>query len=110
MKKYLWFIGLIVVLALLGGCRTETVQSEMILKVNDTLYYGTDEVGPMGDSGCVEGQIKSSVESDAIPTENGSSNFGCIGNSYTYDDGDGFIMVSLGNDNGWHCFYAENKS
>ncbi|KXL52120.1 hypothetical protein CLNEO_24690 [Anaerotignum neopropionicum] len=108
MKRYLWLVGLILALTFLGGCRTETVKSEMILKVNDTLYYGTDEVGPMGDAGCVEGEITSSVELNSIPTENGSSNFGCIGNSYTYDDGDGFIMVCL-NDGEWHCFYAENK-
>lgn len=108
MKTNLGLIGLIAALGLLGGCKAETVQSELILKVNDALYYGTDEVGPMGDSGCVEGQIISSVESNAIPTENGSSNFGCIGSNYTYDTGDGFIMVYL-NDKEWHCFYAENK-
>ncbi|MPM30512.1 hypothetical protein SDC9_77062 [bioreactor metagenome] len=44
MKKYLWLAGLIVALGLFGGCRAETVQSERTLKVNDTLYYGTDEV------------------------------------------------------------------
>ncbi|MDD4844793.1 MAG: hypothetical protein PHU31_10785 [Anaerotignum sp.] len=107
MKKYFWLVSLIITVVLLGGCKSETVQNEMILKVNDTLYYGTDEVGPMGDSGCVEGKIKSSVESNAIPTENGSSNFGCIGNSYTFDYGDGFIMVVL-DDEAWHCFYTEN--
>ncbi|KXL53774.1 hypothetical protein CLNEO_10000 [Anaerotignum neopropionicum] len=108
MRRYLWFVGLILALTFLGGCRDETAKSEMVLKLNDTLYYGTDEVGPMGDSGCVEGKITSSVELNSIPTENGSSNFGCIGSSYTYDYGDGFIMVHL-NDEEWHCFYAENK-
>lgn len=108
MKRYLWLVGLIFAWVLLCGCSSEVVQSEMILKVNDTLYYGTDEVGPMGDSGCVEGEITSSVESNSIPTENASSNFGCIGNSYTYDDGDGSIMVRL-DDEQWHCFYAESK-
>ncbi len=105
MKKDLWFLGLIMTVALLGGCSSETVQNEMILKVNDTLYYGTDEIGPMGDAGSVEGEIISSVDADSIPTENGSSNFGCIGNSYTYNYGDGFIMVAL-DDGEWHCFYA----
>lgn len=62
----------------------------------------------MCDSGCVEGKISFSVEANTIPTKNGSSNFGCIGNSYTYDDGDGFIIVYL-DDEAWHCFYPENK-
>lgn len=108
MKRNLWLIVLILALTFFGGCRTETVKSEMVFKVNDTLYYGTDEVGPMGDSGCVVGEITSSVEQNSIPTENGSSNFGCIGNMYTYDDGDGSIMVRL-DDEQWHCFYAEIK-
>ena len=35
---------------------------ERIIMINDKLYYGTLETGPMGDSGCVEGEITSSVE------------------------------------------------
>ena len=57
------------------------------------LYYGTDETGPMGDSGCIGGHIESSVSKDNIPNEHEQSNFGCIGNPYTYDDGNGTIMV-----------------
>lgn len=94
------------IILLLGGCGSYDVSSERILKVNDTLYYGTDETGPMGDADCVEGQILSTVDEGAVPTENGSSNFGCVGNSYTYDSGDGFIMVFL-EDEEWHCFYSE---
>lgn len=106
MKKYFSFLSLIVSIMLLSGCSSREVPAEIILKVNNTLYYGTDETGPMGDSGCVEGQILSTVEEGAIPTENGSSNFGCVGNSYTFDSGDGFIMVFM-DDEAWHCFYSE---
>ena len=105
MKKALWFMGWIIVVVLLSGSSSVIVQNRLFLKVNDTLYYGTDEIGPMGDSGSIEGEINSSVEAEEIPTKNGSSNFGCIGNSYTYDFGDGFIMVLL-EDKEWHCFYS----
>ena len=107
MKKYICLAGLLLSLTLFFGCKAEPVYSEMILKINDTLYYGTDEVGPMGDSGCVEGEILSSVDNDLIPTENGSSNFGCVGNPYTYDFGDGEIMIAL--EDNWHFFYAKTQ-
>lgn len=106
MNKYLHCTVLILFLLFLGGCSSRKETDEMILKVNDTLYYGTDETGPMGDADCVEGQILSTVEEGTIPTENGSSNFGCVGNSYTFDFGDGFIMVFM-EDEKWHCFYSE---
>ncbi len=109
MKKNLCLLGILILMSLLVGCNSKKTQKDRILKVNDTLYYGTDETGPMGDSECVEGEIISSIEEDSIPTENGSSNFGCIGNSYTSDTGDGFIMVFL-EDKKWHCFYTQNKN
>ncbi|MBS6395971.1 MAG: hypothetical protein KH452_02285 [Clostridiales bacterium] len=85
--------------------------TEMVIRVNDTLYYGSDETGPMGDSGCIEGHIASSVESTEIPGENGVSNFGCVGNPYTYDDGDGAIMVCVGEgkETEYVWFYAEKE-
>ena len=81
---------------------------DLILKVNNALYYGTKETEIMGDSGAVEGQIRNSVKSGNKPKHNGESNFGCIGNSYTYDDGDGEVLVFLG-DNEWHVFKQRNK-
>lgn len=75
-----------------------------ILNVNDALYYGTDETGPMGDSGCVAGNIRSTVDSGEVPLNNEESNFGCIGNPYTYDEGDGSIMVLM-QDEEWHWFH-----
>lgn len=106
MKKYFYFTVLILSMLLPGGCSSREETAEMILKVNDTLYYGTGETGPMGDADCVEGQILSTVEEGTVPTENGSSNFGCVGNHYTFDSGDGFIMVFL-DDEKWYCFYKE---
>ena len=46
---------------------------ERIIMINNKLYYGTSETGPMGDSGCVEGNILSSIDKNEIPTENGQS-------------------------------------
>lgn len=78
----------------------------LILKVNDTLYYGTDETGPMGDADAVDGYIEASVGVDEISKENGESNLGCVGNPYTRDSGDGWIMVFM-DDEEYHIFYRE---
>ena len=55
------------------------------------------------DSGCIGGHIESSVFKDNIPNEHEQSNFGCIGNPYTYDDGSGMIMVFMDNEE-YHIF------
>ena len=68
--------------------------------VNDTLYYGTDQTGPMGDSEAVAGEIMSETSEGAVPTENGQSNFGCVGNAYTI--GEETIMVQI--DEEWYVF------
>ena len=47
---------------------------------------------------CIEGQISSSTQKGEIPTENNQSSFGCIGNSYTKDFGDGTIAVFIDDD------------
>lgn len=66
--------------------------SKWQLKVNGKLYYGTEEDGPMGDSGCVEGRIIGTVGEGETPTDDGYSNFGSVGKGYTYDD-NGSIQV-----------------
>ena len=66
--------------------------SKWQLKVNGKLYYGTEEDGPMGDSGCVEGRIVGTVGEGETPTDDGYSNFGSVGKGYTYDD-NGSIQV-----------------
>jgi len=111
MKKGTLLLSVILLLMGLAGCMAEketlTVdENEKILKVNDTLYYGTEETGPMGDADAVEGYIQDTVEAGVVPVENGTSNFGCVGNPYTYDFGDGWIMVFM-EDEAYHIFYAE---
>lgn len=89
-----------------SGLSPEIADSEFenrILIVDGKIYYGTSKIGPMGDAGSVDGHISSSVSPDGIPYEEGQSNFGCVGNPYTWDFGDGAIMV-LSEDEEWHIF------
>lgn len=74
-----------------------------LLMVNDTLYYGTDQTGPMGDAEAIAGEITSETSEGAVPTENGQSNFGCVGNAYTI--GEETIMVQI--DGEWSVFAKE---
>lgn len=87
---------------------SETEAADWLLVVGGALYRGTAEIGPMGDSDCVNGHISSSVKKEEIPSEEGQSNFGSIGSPYTWDSGDGMIMVSVNGE--WHIFYREEKS
>lgn len=80
--------------------------SSRLLMAGGKLYYGTSEIGPMGDAGSVDGHITASLEPEETPDTEGQSNFGCIGNPYTRDFGDGMIMV-LSEDKEWHIFRAE---
>lgn len=101
--------ALLLLLLTAAGCsekEEKTAPEDRILMVNDTLYYGTEEKGPMGDADCVEGEILSSAEAGAVPEENGQSNFGGIGNPYTFDSGDGAIMVFV--DEEYYWFYAKD--
>lgn len=79
--------------------------SGYLLMAGGKLYYGTSEIGPMGDAGSVDGHITASLKPDETPDTEGQSNFGCIGNPYTRDFGDGMIMV-LSEDKEWHVFRA----
>lgn len=106
-KMFMVVLCVCVILGLLACSQQNTIKpEERVLMVNDRLYYGTSETGPMGDSGCVGGEIVSFLEKDKIPTENGQSNFGGIGNSFTKDDGDGRIMVFIEDE--WFWFYNKN--
>lgn len=107
MKKLIPIILTLCLFLTSCGLKNENKTDKLILKYNDSLYYGTDETGPMGDSGCVAGEIISSVKSGEIPTENGQSNFGCVGNPYTKEDGDGRIMVML--DDEIYYFFIKMK-
>lgn len=106
-RKGLLLFGLLLGLT---ACGQETPQVDenalamayenRLLMVNDTLYYGTDQTGPMGDSEAVAGEIMSETSEGAVPTENGQSNFGCVGNAYTI--GEETIMVQI--DEEWFVF------
>lgn len=108
MKRVFGIILSLCLIIVLSACSHQNVvkPEERMIMTNGKLYYGTSETGPMGDSGCVDGEILSSVEKDRIPTENGESNFGYIGNSFTKDDGDGAIMVFIEDE--WFWFYAKD--
>ena len=54
----------------------------------------------MGDSEAVAGEIMSETSEGAVPTENGQSNFGCVGNAYTI--GEETLMVQI--DEEWYIF------
>ena len=80
--------------------------SSHLLMAGGKLYYGTSEIGPMGDAGSVDSHITASLKPEETPDTEGQSNFGCIGNPYTRDFGDGMIMV-VSEDKEWHIFRAE---
>lgn len=97
--------GVLLLLSVAGCSKKEpqVAPKDRILMVHDTLYYGTEETGPMGDADCVEGEIQSTVEAGEIPTENGQSNFGGVGNPYTFAYDQGGIMVFV--DDAYFWFY-----
>ena len=117
MKKLLSIISIIMLFTIFSACTSgvpnqssksnATNTEEQLFMINGKLYYGTDEVGPMGDASAVEGKIASSVDSTEIPLQNAESNFGCIGNPYTYDFDDGMIMILMDDDE-YHIFYEKH--
>ncbi len=74
-----------------------------LLSVNGSLYEYTYDLTLVGDSGVIAGQITSTVKEGETPTANAQSNFGCIGNFFTRDDGDGQIGVFM-DDEQYHIF------
>jgi len=107
MKKLIMLFLGIVFICIFSSCGQEAdvKPEDRILMVNNTLYYGTTETGPMGISDAIEGTIKSTVNANEIPQKNGQSNFGEVGASYTDDADLGFIMVQINDE--WYVFYAE---
>ena len=76
---------------------------QKLLNFNGSLYEYTYDVTLVGDSGVIAGQIASTVKEGETPAENAQSNFGCVGNSFTRDDGDGRIAVFM-DDEEYHVF------
>ncbi|MBR1741084.1 MAG: M56 family metallopeptidase [Lachnospiraceae bacterium] len=58
----------------------------------------------VGEPEALEGTIRSSVEEGTVPEFNGESNFGGIGDAYTYTGRDDQIGVLMG-DGEYHVFY-----
>lgn len=92
-RQFLFVCGGVVGL-LLSGCGQKAEKQSLMIGGN--LYYATEETGPMGDAGAVGGHILSATKKTEIPSVNGQSNFGEVGNPYTRDDGDGMIQVLVG--------------
>ena len=81
---------------------------DRVLMTDDRLFYGTAETGPLGDSDVPRSEILSTTENGELPTENGQSNFGCVGNLYTTaNDEDTIIMVHIGEER--YVFYDEKQ-
>ena len=77
---------------------------KLLFKANNTIYRGSSEITLIGEPEALEGEIRLSAEEGTVPEVNGESNFGGIGDAYTYDDGDDQIGVRMG-DGEYHVFY-----
>ncbi|HCD45188.1 MAG TPA: hypothetical protein DEQ64_15935 [Lachnoclostridium sp.] len=67
-----------------------------MLYINGQLYRLLSKQGePMGDSGCVDGYILSSVDPEEVPTEHEQSNFGSEGNPYCLEEEYGELVAMV---------------
>ena len=99
MKK--WLV-LILLLLLLSGCGKE--EDRQLICVGGELYYSTGKEMPVEmDPSSYLGVITSSVEPGQIPTEEGQTNFGSLGQVYAQLGNDLAVMV----DHEWVQFLKE---
>lgn len=110
MKKLSVFILIFACLLTLTGCGREaarpTDRRPMILH-DGVLYLDTGKAMPAEiDPSAIIGEINSTVKQSEIPTEDGQSNFGCVGSLYAMCEGGLAVMVY----NEWHLFEAEEQS
>lgn len=92
------------------ACENKEVEKEVLwdripmVMIKDQLYLDTGKkMSVKIDDSTILGTITSEVDSSEIPTQNGQSNFGCVGAAYTYyDDG---IVVMINNE--WQFFRKE---
>lgn len=78
-----------------------------MLYINGQLYRLLSKQGePMGDSGCVDGYILSSVDPEEVPTEHEQSNFGSEGKPYCLEEKYGELVTIV--DDEWLRFTAVN--
>jgi len=78
-----------------------------MLYINGQLYRLFSKQGePMGDTGCVDGYILSSVDPEEIPAEHEQSNFGSEGTPYSLDEEHGELVAMV--DDEWLRFTTVN--
>ncbi len=76
-----------------------------MMYIGGQLYRLLSEEGePMGDSGCVDGDIMSAVDPKEVPTEHEQSNFGSVGNPYCLVEEGRELVVMV--DDEWLRFTA----
>ncbi|MBE7721376.1 MAG: hypothetical protein E7243_17955 [Lacrimispora celerecrescens] len=76
-----------------------------MLYINGQLYRLLSGLGePMGDSGCVDGYILSSVDPEEVPTEHEQSNFGSEGTPYCLEEEYGELVAMVADE--WLRFTA----
>lgn len=111
MKKNLSFLVLILFFTLtITTCGNMEVEEKMLsdripmIMVEEHLYLDTGEkISVEIDDMDIIGNITSEVAGSEIPTQNGQSNFGCVGSEYAYfDDG---IVIMINNE--WQYFRKE---
>jgi hypothetical protein len=113
MKKNLSFLVLVLFFIItITACGNKEVEEKMLgdripmIMVEEYLYLDTGEKIPVEiDDKAIIGNITSEVAGSEIPTQNGQSNFGCVGSEYAYfDDG---IAVMINNE--WQYFKRETN-
>ncbi|WP_312833219.1 hypothetical protein [Sedimentibacter saalensis] len=113
MKHNLSFLVLVLFFIItITACGNKEVEEKMLgdripmIMVEEYIYLDTGEKMPVEiDDMAILGNITSEVAGSEIPTQNGQSNFGCVGSEYAYfDDG---IAVMINNE--WQYFKRETN-
>lgn len=111
MKKNLSFLVLILFfITSITACGNKEVEEKMLgdripmIMVEEYLYLDAGEKIPVEiDDMAIIGNITSEVAGSEIPTQNGQSNFGCVGSEYAYFDDGIVVMIN----NKWQYFRKE---
>jgi hypothetical protein len=110
MKKILCSVLILFLITTISACGNKEVKEKMLwdripmIMVEGHLYLDTGKKMLVEiDDSAIIGTITSEVDGSEIPTQNGQSNFGCVGAEYAYcDDG---IVVMINNE--WQFFRKE---
>ncbi|MBT9775987.1 hypothetical protein GPL15_05650 [Clostridium sp. MCC353] len=65
-----------------------------MVMLDGSIYIDTGQESPMGAADAVSGKILSAVEGTKRPSEDGQSNFGCVGNNYVLNDDYAVININ----------------